>query len=132
MFIFIYVFNLYKYFYCVGYVDFVIVGMIFVFNFVDKEKVKKNMNVWVKENDKKEVERRNKSYVERVRKVGWFGKLGSYGLEVEGGEEGKLKLKILEDFINKVEEVMRLEEVFVEECKKVFLLLKNLKLNSEI
>ncbi|OXG27074.1 hypothetical protein C360_06766, partial [Cryptococcus neoformans Bt15] len=128
----IHVSNPYKYLHRAGYADPAIAGMILALNSVDKEKAKKNMNAWVKENDKKEVERRNKSYAERARKAGWPGKLGSHGPEVEGGEEGKLKLKIPEDSINKAEEAMRLEEVPAEERKKVLSLLKNPKSNSEI
>ncbi|OWZ28568.1 hypothetical protein C358_06418 [Cryptococcus neoformans MW-RSA852] len=128
----IHVSNPYKYLHRAGYADSAIAGMILALNSVDKEKAKKNMNAWVKGNDKKEVERRNKSYAERARKAGWPGKLGSHGPEVEGGEEGKLKLKIPEDSINKAEEAMRLEEIPAEERKKVLSLLKNPKSESEI
>ncbi|KIR59149.1 hypothetical protein I314_05133 [Cryptococcus bacillisporus CA1873] len=49
----IHISNLYKYLHRVGYDDPAIAGMILSLNSVDKERAKKNMNVWVKEKDKK-------------------------------------------------------------------------------
>lgn len=104
--------------------------MILALNSVDKEGAKKNMNVWVKEKDKKEVDRRNKDYAERARKAGWPDKFGSHGQEAEGGEGGKLKIP--EDSVKKAEEAMRLEKVPADERKKVLSLLENPKSESEI
>lgn len=122
--------NPYKYLHRAGYADPAVAGMILALNSVDKEGAKKNMNVWVKEKDKKEVDRRNKDYAERARKAGWPDKFGSHGQEAEGGEGGKLKIP--EDSVKKAEEAMRLEKVPADERKKVLSLLENPKSESEI
>ncbi|KIR70988.1 hypothetical protein I310_05400 [Cryptococcus deuterogattii CA1014] len=122
--------NPYKYLHRVGYDDLAIAGMILALNSVDKERAKKNMNVWVKEKDKKEVKRRNKNYAERAKKAGWSSKLDGVG--AEGGEVGKLKLKIPEDALKKAEEAMRSKKIPVGERKKVLSLLKNPKSKKEI
>lgn len=89
--------------------------MILALNSVDKERAKKNMNVWVKEKDKKEVKRRNKNYAQRAKKAGWPSKLDGVG--AEGGEVGKLKLKIPKDAVKKAEEAMRRKSLPVNEKK---------------
>lgn len=113
-----------------GYDDPAIAGMILALNSVDKERAKKSMNVWVKEKDKKEVKRRNKNYAERAKKAGWPSKLDGVG--AEGGEVGKLKLKIPEDAVKKAEEAMRSKKIPAGERKKVLSLLNNPKSEKEI
>ncbi|XAO27234.1 hypothetical protein I312_106076 [Cryptococcus bacillisporus CA1280] len=103
--------NLYKYLHRVGYEDPVIAGMILSLNSVDKERAKKNMNVWVKEKDKKSKQD---------------------GVGTEGGEVGKLKLKIPKDAVKKAEEAMRSKKIPAGERKKVLSLLNNPKSEKEI
>lgn len=113
-----------------GYDDPAIAGMILALNSVDKERAKKNMNAWVKEKDKNEAKRRDKNYAERAKKAGWPSKLDGVG--IEGGEVGKLKLKIPKDAVKKAEEAMKSKKIPVGERKKVLSLLNNPKWEKEI
>lgn len=76
------------------------------------------------------MKRRNKNYAERAKKAGWPSKQDGVG--TEGGEVGKLKLKIPKDAVKKAEEAMRSKKIPAGERKKVLSLLNNPKSEKEI
>ncbi|TYJ54837.1 hypothetical protein B9479_004508 [Cryptococcus floricola] len=121
--------NPYKYLHRAGYSDPAIAGMILALNAAEKDRAKKQMNAWVQEKDRKEIERRDKRYSESAKKAGWPKKF-EQGAEESGG--GKTTLAIPQEAIEKAEASMKSKKVPSEERKKVMDLLKHPKSEKEL
>ncbi|ODN77964.1 hypothetical protein L202_05057 [Cryptococcus amylolentus CBS 6039] len=121
--------NPYKYLHRAGYPDPAIAGMILALNAAEKDRARKQMNAWVQEKDRKEIERRDKRYSESAKKAGWPKKFEQGG---EGSGGGKTTLAIPQEAIEKAEASMKSKKVPSEERKKVMDLLKHPKSEKEL
>ncbi|WVQ77022.1 hypothetical protein IAR50_006701 [Cryptococcus sp. DSM 104548] len=123
--------NPYKYLHRAGYSDPAIAGMILALNGAEKDRAKKQMNAWVQEKDRKEIERRNKRYSESAKKAGWPKKFEKGA--AENGDRGKkTTLAIPEETVERAEALMKSKKIPSEERMKVTKLLKHPKSEKEL